>query len=413
MDDKWIDDIREKMGGYEVIPPDGFWNSVQNEIKARRVRKWRIFTAVAASIALFGGIFMTLVPGRIDSVDTSGFKAYKRESGSFTAKVVTGNAGTETINLQHVNHSGRGVAFSNLSEASHENSIKAENIDLCETHEEVQTKGTYDEKSDCYESLESPVSDDSCHYEWIDKESETSPSYVSLALAVSANGLGGLLNNNDISAYSFGNNPSSVIPSTRMGGGVIDNSWMNDRPDPSYIEVFDHKLPLRFSIDFSWEVMNHLNIDTGITYSCLMSDINFGYSDSRMNKAVQTLHFLGIPVNVRYTPWRFRNFEIYASAGVMAEKCISGIISGERTAGATYRYDGCDDRPFQFSVNASAGLQYDFSRKCSVYLEPGLGLYMKNGSKLRSIYSERPVTFNVSVGLRFDLSSRFYEIGPK
>ena len=85
----------------------------------------------------------------------------------------------------------------------------------------------------------------------------------------------------------------------------------------------------------------------------------------------------------------------------MAEKCIAGDIREDSSSDAGYRYSGCDERPFQFSFNAAAGLQYALAAGCSVFIEPGVGIYLNNGSKLRTIYSERPVTFNVNVGFRF------------
>ncbi len=182
---------------------------------------------------------------------------------------------------------------------------------------------------------------------------------------------------------------------------MLTNSPSDNSPTPSFIEMFDHKLPLRFSVDFSWRLAHGLDIGTGICYSYLRSDIKYGYSDSPLSKATQNLHFIGIPVNLRYTPWSFRKFDVYASLGFMAEKCIAGEIKDESSHAPRYSYEGCDDRPFQFSFNAAAGIQYSLARKCVVFIEPGVGLYLKNGSRLRTIYSERPLTFNFNVGLRF------------
>ena len=85
----------------------------------------------------------------------------------------------------------------------------------------------------------------------------------------------------------------------------------------------------------------------------------------------------------------------------MAEKCIAGQIREADPQDPGYAYVGSDERPFQFSVNAAVGAQYLLAGRCAVFIEPGVGIYLKNGSKLRTIYSERPVTLNVNVGLRF------------
>ena len=220
---------------------------------------------------------------------------------------------------------------------------------------------------------------------------------MSVGASASANGLGGMINNGNIEGRPL--LASGSIPLTRMGGGVLGES--NSSPAPTYVELFDHRLPVRVSIDFSWPVGHGVSVGTGLTYSYLKSDIRYGYSDSPLFNASQYLHFIGIPVNVRYTPWSFRNLGIYVSAGFMAEKCIAGQIKEADPQYPLYRYEGCDSRPFQFSFNGAAGVQYSLTHRCAVFIEPGVGIYLKNGSKLRTIYSERPITFNVNVGLRF------------
>ncbi|MBD5274975.1 MAG: hypothetical protein HDS37_02560 [Bacteroides sp.] len=222
---------------------------------------------------------------------------------------------------------------------------------------------------------------------------------LSMGASASANGLRGMLNGDNVEDHPL--LASASMPHTRMGGGFIGESNSNNSPTPTYIELFDHRLPVRASIDFSWSVGYGQSVGTGVTYSYLRSDIRYGYSDSPIFKASQCLHFLGVPVNVRYTPWSFGNLGIYVSAGFMAEKCIAGQIKESDPQYPVYRYDGCDSRPFQLSFNAAAGVQYSLAHKCAVFIEPGVDIYLNNGSRLRTIYSEKPLTFNVNVGLRF------------
>ena len=66
----------------------------------------------------------------------------------------------------------------------------------------------------------------------------------------------------------------------------------------------------------------------------------------------------------------------------------------------SYDQDLRDRRP-QWSVNASAGLQYKINDILGVYLEPGVGYYFDNGSNVSTIYKEKPLNFNFTVGLRF------------
>ncbi|MDE6653769.1 MAG: hypothetical protein K2K37_05210, partial [Muribaculaceae bacterium] len=63
MDDKWIDNVREKMSEFETTPPEGLWDSVQEGLDARKSRRWKILpAAIAASIALIIGLYIAFMP---------------------------------------------------------------------------------------------------------------------------------------------------------------------------------------------------------------------------------------------------------------------------------------------------------------------------------------------------------------
>ena len=62
-----------------------------------------------------------------------------------------------------------------------------------------------------------------------------------------------------------------------------------------------------------------------------------------------------------------------------------------------------DTSPWQFSLNGAAGAEYKLTDYFSLYAEPGLGYYFKDGSSTSTIYQDRPLNFNLSFGLRFNL----------
>ena len=384
MDDKWIESIRDSLMEYEATPPDGLLESVQDEIRLRRRGRIWIFGAIAACIAIVVCISLALLPDMREGEDA--LVAEEVASAERTAAI------QESVN---------GEAASIMEQQTPEATAQPEpiygNDDTPEYIEDMPHEKAEPSRipnridDDLYAEYASTIEAVEPH------RSAQSP--ISVGISSSANGLCGMLGEDDLNR--FRPHASSVMPLTRMGGGSLTNSPEENRPMPTYVEVFDHRLPVRFSVDFSWPVCHNIAVSTGLTYSYLKSDIRYGYSDSRLSKASQNLHFLGIPVNLRYTPWSVGRLDIYASAGFMAEKCIAGDIRDDSSSDAGYRYSGCDERPFQFSFNAAAGLQYALAAGCSVFIEPGVGIYLNNGSKLRTIYSERPVTFNVNVGFRF------------
>ncbi len=384
MDDKWIDSIREKMVEYDVVPPAGLLESVEKEVRAVKRRRRLLFSAIAASVALIGCISLMLIPEVEKETLPTVSEVKVKEKEKVLSKVIAENTIHEVAAGQKTHSRSVSSVSSEFAESE---------VEYVESNPETGSKEEVVNSKDNVEVILPSSTDD---YTPVIVHSEK-PSSVSAGISASANGLGSVMKDGNIEWQPN----QGDLPSTRMGGGMLTNSPSDNSPTPSFIEMFDHKLPLRFSVDFSWRLAHGLDIGTGICYSYLRSDIKYGYSDSPLSKATQNLHFIGIPVNLRYTPWSFRKFDVYASLGFMAEKCIAGEIKDESSHAPRYSYEGCDDRPFQFSFNAAAGIQYSLARKCAVFIEPGVGLYLKNGSKLRTIYTERPLTFNINVGLRF------------
>ena len=146
-----------------------------------------------------------------------------------------------------------------------------------------------------------------------------------------------------------------------------------------------------------------MTLKSGLTYSWLLSKSKTGsesyYVDSR-----QTLHYLGIPLNVNFHIWQNRWMDVYASAGGMLEKCVGGKIRSDYVYGGNVRdteTEKLNIRPLQWSVGASAGLQFRLSGIVGLYLEPGVIYHFRNGSGVESAYSVHPLNFNLNLGLRF------------
>jgi hypothetical protein len=91
--------------------------------------------------------------------------------------------------------------------------------------------------------------------------------------------------------------------------------------------------------------------------------------------------------------WSTEQFNIYLVGSTLLEKCVKADISeGE-----------INNRPWQLSVNAAAGAEYNFSHHFGVYLEPSLGYYFDDGSSLEHYYKEHPLAPSLQFGLRLHL----------
>lgn len=163
--------------------------------------------------------------------------------------------------------------------------------------------------------------------------------------------------------------------------------------------------PIQVGVSVAYSFTDGLSIESGLTYSCLISDLSSGTPLGNYDIR-QTLHYIGLPLALRYDFLKIKGFSLYASAGGQMEKCVAGktrtdyFVDGKKVSSENGRIMV---EPLQWSVNAYVGAQYSFNRLVGLYVEPGAAYYFRNGSPVNCIYSERPFNFSLRAGLRFSL----------
>ena len=148
---------------------------------------------------------------------------------------------------------------------------------------------------------------------------------------------------------------------------------------------YRHYMPVSFAASLNWEVSERWNIGTGLRYSYLRSDILQNKYASK-----QKIHYLGIPVKASYTFWDSRFINAYVSAGALFEMPLAAHIDGKKI-----------DAPDQWSAGAGIGMQFEITRKLSIYVEPDLYYYFDTGSDIRTIRTDKPFSVTIPVGIRF------------
>lgn len=163
--------------------------------------------------------------------------------------------------------------------------------------------------------------------------------------------------------------------------------------------------PIQVGVTLAYSFTDRLSLESGLTYSCLISDLSSG-TDKGNYRIRQSLHYLGLPLNLRYDFLKINRFSMYSSLGGQMEKCVSGktvtdyFSMGEKISSEKGKIMV---EPLQWSVNAHLGAQYSFTGWAGIYLEAGAAYYFRNNSPVNCIYSERPLNFSLRAGVRFSL----------
>ena len=168
---------------------------------------------------------------------------------------------------------------------------------------------------------------------------------------------------------------------------------------------YKHRLPVRVGLNVAYRLTDRLSVESGVSYTRLSSDMKDGTKDN-YSSGSQKLDYIGVPLNVKYRAFAYRRLSLYASAGLLTEKCVSGkttheyVISGEKKK---HEAEDVAAKPWQLSVNAALGAQFDVLRNVGVYVEPGVSYYFDDRSPLSTIYKEKPLNFNLNLGVRYTI----------
>lgn len=428
MKTNWQKDIHDRLGSYEKDAPEGLWEGISRELpklndggmlthkpqRTAKFRMWRVAgVAAAASVALVIG-YSFLGNSAKDNINiatnttkhpnmlASNKKPLGNEPMGVCAEQATHSA--DDLLSEQPTLAKASTEQPTLASASMETDVKeisSKEIGSKEENKQTETKPA--KREDSYVLPQNPDNNLLAFNDMTERRGdEDAPSRWS----VSTGAMGGLGATGTTTAYGDHLVLSSPGVADTKDSPMLDMNTINR--DVEQKTEYDHHLPIRIGLSVAYALTDRLSISSGLTYTRLSSDIK---DASRESKYIgeQRLHYVGIPVNVSYKVASSRWISLYGTAGVLAEKCVSGTTDEGYVENNTMKYTNTHDissKPLQMSVNAGVGIQFDFIDNVGIYAEPGLSYYFDDGSELQTIYKEKPLNFNLNVGVRFKLEKR-------
>ena len=214
------------------------------------------------------------------------------------------------------------------------------------------------------------------------------------------NGVVGSKNSNGFDA--------AFVPSNNASGPVYPGNFtdafysvmairdLSGTPSADYYEKVKHHFPISVGVQVGWGVTECLRINTGVVYTNVSSDfINSSYNTTQVT--TQTLHYVGVPLNISYDFWQTKRFKTYVTAGGEADFNVKNHTESDGEVMASKH-----DRT-QWSANASLGAQFDIIPQLGIYVEPGAKYYFDNGSQIENTFKDKKLNFNLQFGLRWNI----------
>ena len=428
MKTNWQKDIHDRLGSYEKDAPEGLWEGISRRMpklndggmltdkpqRTAKFRMWRVAgVAAAASVALVIG-YSFLGNDTKDNINIA-TNTTNHHNMLASNKKPLGNEPTD-ICAEQATHSADDLLSDQpklanasteqptLASASTETNVKEIGSKEENSKKENGQTEVKPEKREDNRMLRKNQDDALLAYNDVTERSGSTdaPSRWS----VSTGAMGGLGASGTTTAYG-----DYLVLSCPGGADTKDSPMLDMSSVNRDVETkteYEHHLPIRIGLSVAYALTDRLSISSGLTYTRLSSDIK---DASRESKYIgeQRLHYVGIPVNVSYKVASSRWISLYGTAGVLAEKCVSGTTDEGYVENNTMKYTNTHDissKPLQMSINAGVGIQFDFIDNVGIYAEPGLSYYFDDGSALQTIYKEKPLNFNLNVGVRFKLEKR-------
>ena len=126
----------------------------------------------------------------------------------------------------------------------------------------------------------------------------------------------------------------------------VDNEMFRVSPyEQDTKAVTHHDMPISIGLTASYSLTPRLALASGLVYTLATSSFQHGAS---MPKEEQTLHYVGIPLNLSYTIWGNNWLRTYVMAGAQADMNVKATLKAD---GYT---DNIDNDRAQFSVTGGA-----------------------------------------------------------
>ncbi len=165
---------------------------------------------------------------------------------------------------------------------------------------------------------------------------------------------------------------------------------------------YDHHLPINVGVSLNYQLSERWGISSGLDYSLLASNL---YKESSLYSK-QKLHYIGVPLQMSFFLLGNNRWRIYVNASGEMQLNVSASmeqhLNGKEQQNSTISFGTEKDR-IQWSVGAGAGIQFNLNRTIGIYAEPGFRHYFNNGSDVDTYYKLHPNTFNLQMGLRFNI----------
>lgn len=431
MSNQWKEELRRRMSDYGEKAPDGLWENISQTMAGAdvpvmpvrktshsvRLRYWGMRVAATLFVAalVWSGYRFLSDPAETGGTLIASGKGSSEEINRETKDCSKETAGNEERPEEAVKRLAVLTSREDMEEQQQESPEKKEDSPVEEVSVSQQTgeqtsgpvrqipSVPYEEKRRAGEKKR-----DTYDRRWLASARSSRSGAKRWSIGLNTSNAGSTSNS------ELGDRVMGVMLSAPLGNGMLSDG-MQLMSSTQHVPVFNlsrststeikHKQPVKIGASLNYAISRRWSVETGVTYSKLVSTMTSG-DESQYVETEQNLHYVGIPLKATYTVWNNRHLALYVSGGGEVEKCVSGKVTVQQIRGGEVEANQAEDlsvKRLQCSALASVGAQYKLSQVVWIYVEPGMSYHFDNGENIETIYKDRPLNFQLKVGIRFQM----------
>ena len=390
MKENWTTDMKQKLEGHKMTPPAGLWEGISSEMglqenpvsKTVTIKRW--YWIVAAMLLALVGFFALYqfpqdesFPQVAQTLQEQEPPMMKTESGDNQPLALA-----DSPQRNHTQVSPK-IAEDTTPQVAEDSSSQqvAEESSAQQVAEELSSPQVAEETSQQTSVMtHRQQHSEEHHYTAHHQAKQPSASMSRNQWSVGLNASGGLLAS--VGKSSMG---QSYVYDADYYDPVVGGSTQPIPSSTTYDVEAKHRLPVTLGLSVHYQLNARLALLTGINYTYLYSEFSTLLYPNIYRE--QKLHYLGVPVGLSWLFWKTSGFSFYLSGSAMLQKCLN-------------------EKPWQWSVNASAGAEYAITPLLGIFLQPSLGYYFHDGTSFEHYYKEHPLAPSIEFGLRLHLSGK-------
>ncbi len=424
-DDKYTDnpddfsrEVGEKLREHQMPVGSDIWNSLAEKLQPRKGRVIVFWPWAAAGVAAVALVWFFLLNPWVDEPLLTQNSSLPEQAGQLSIPLQSiphskeNHANKELITKQTVNEDSDKLTKKEKERkrSKHERAVNQQNkvnengvgrlTKISET-EESEESAEIIKSQEVAESIESSMPEETMP---LAENLLSSPiqkhrkQYSLMAALGSGNALLDLsLENYNVDNPIFGD--YSPGDKGESSGGIGSGVEYNLLSPEDYTNI-EHRPPVSFSLMVDFPIDKNISLEAGLSYTYLFS--RFSRNDHFIYRATLQQHYVGVPLNLKYTMWQNDAWRVYLFGGGSIEKGLRSVYKQriERNGGVVYHTNVHGDIDgFQFSAQGGAGFSYRLRDNLALFGEPRIVYYFQNNQPMSS-RTENPLIFGLNMGIR-------------